>query len=207
MSLFVGASKVPVYVMGKIPSLSTRTWKRLIERKTVYFQKSAPEELSNKTPKITGLTDNPYRFLASRLAFKTKISYKDGEVSVNEKKGTKNAIWIKINEGFPFVEFYIAEVIQKAGIIFDPKWREKIPTKACDEIRKALILASQKNEMEFPIHKILLIGSSDQSVELLDSNQKLKRFVIHYLTLNDMPLSVLQGSLHKLLGSQSTHFI
>ena len=209
MSLFVGASKIPVYVMGKIPALSIRTWKRLIERKTVYFKNSAPEILAAKTPKITRLTDNPFRYLASRLALKTKISYKEGLVTVQEKKGSKNALWIKINEGFPFVEFYIAEIIQKAGITFDPKWGEKIPPKICDEIRSALIKASQNQEQTqgFPIHKILMIDSSEQSIDFLNSNQKLKNFVIHYLTQHDMPLSVLQGTLHRLLERHSTHFI
>ncbi len=207
MSLFVGASKIPVYVMGKIPSLSMRTWKRLIERKTVYFQKTTIEKLANEKPKITELSDNPYRFLASKLALKIKMSYKNGEVNVNEKKGNKNAIWIKINEGFPFVEFYIADVIQKAGIIFDPKWGERIPTKICDKIREAFIVSSKKSDQDFPLHKILLIESMDQGIDFLNSNQKLKRFVIHYLTLNDMPLSVLEGNLHRLIGSQSTHFI
>lgn len=173
LALYLGAKTIAVEVeeVSQLPPLEF--WKRLIAKKQVYLPETA-EELAKKAPPMFGVRDNPNRYLASLLALKAEVSRKGDALKVLKAKALNTPIWIKINNSIPFIEFYIAEVLTKAGILYNSSWGKKIPEEAIERSRRALVDAMKAGSIE-ELKLIPLIATSAEAEKLKKGGEALSK--------------------------------
>ena len=147
LALYLGATTIPVIVEADYTDLSPReAWLKLRKKNQILLAESI-DQLEQTNPDFETIRDEPNRYLAGLLALKAKVKrHDDGHVDVFSAKGGQKPVWIKMNGGVPFIEFYIADILNAAGIRYRPKWGKDIPDKVVEAARQALMNAARKRE-------------------------------------------------------------
>jgi hypothetical protein len=141
LSLYVEAETVPVKVVGDYSRLSPREfWQTLGDKKLSYLSRK-PQTLSSRAPELSELVDTPNRYLAALLT--AKFTIVGGKIT-HFKGNPKAVVWVKINDGVPFKEFEIAQVLSDAGIEYQDKWGDDVPKKIVTKSRNILTAAAEK---------------------------------------------------------------
>lgn len=141
LSLYTGASTVAADVREDLSHLTPLEFWTHLKTKNLLYLKESPSELVVKPPVMNLVKDNPNRYLSALLAFKVSVKNKDGALKVLQSKGAAVPVWIKVNDGIPFMEFHIAKVLSGSGISYDPAWKDSVPPAVVEEARQALLAA------------------------------------------------------------------
>ena len=168
LSLFVGAETIAVTVESDWSTLSPLNfWKTLKARNLIYLPETA-EQLVRHVPDMMNVKDNPNRYLVTLLALKVQADFEKGEWKILKAKGSKNAVWVKLNNSIPFIEFYLSEVIGMNGIHYDPQWGTQVPSRVVEKIRYAFLHSEDSPHAELLKHTLIL--SQSESAERLDQH-------------------------------------
>lgn len=130
VSLYFGAKALPVRVLDDWSSLSNAAFsKRMQDSRFAY---------SDKFYFFSELRDNPNLYLARLLIQKVKGTIELEQFNISSVQGAKKPLLLKYNEGIPFIEFYLADLMSRNGIYYKNKWGDKIPLKVRKKIKKLL---------------------------------------------------------------------
>jgi len=172
-AILLGSKTVPVEVVKDFtkrhPKMSMEeVWAELKSHHLSLFSEAkSPEHLAKYPPCLCDLSDKPNRYLARLLGMKV-VTDEKGTVTLAETRGVKHPVWIKVNRGVPFIEFYIADILEKSSIHYDLRWGEEVPKDVIEEARHALVLAQANGPHKGVINGIYLLKSRDKAEELLD---------------------------------------
>ena len=75
------------------------------------------------------------------MALKVQAERKNGNWVIKKAKGSKDALWVKLNNGIPFIEFYLAEAITAAGVKYSTAWGTDVPSDVVEKMREAFLSA------------------------------------------------------------------
>ncbi len=180
LSLFVGASSIAVRVEEDLSNLSPLDfWSRLKKRSLVLLPESAAE-LAKRPPDMTVIKNNPNRYLAALLALKVQADLSQGQITIQKVKGTSSAVWVKLNNSIPFIEFYLAELMSQAGVEYDARWGTQVPSEVVAKVRTAL-LHPQNEAHTRKIEKLLIIDEAKSKLGMSqDQAFLLKELQKHY---------------------------
>lgn len=185
MSLYVGAETVPAVIVEKWEKLSLLEFWKLLKNEGRILYSTPPSQLASTPPLLTDMKDNPNRYFASLLACKAELRYENGKIIVKGVRGNNNSCWIKLNEGIPFVEFRIAEILKQAGLMYDPKWGTDIPKEMAEKARVSLVNAKRTGECRI-LQNIILLEDRNTSKTILESTDRLIGLVQGVLQQNKM---------------------
>jgi hypothetical protein len=143
LALYVGAKSISIVVKEDLSALSALKFWEVLKSRRLSLMTASPEALSIAPPKMEDIRDNPNRYLASLLALKVKAKLKKGSAEIGNVKGTPDAVWIKVNDSVPFVEFYIATALSEAGIHYESSWGKSVPADIIEKARKTILIASK----------------------------------------------------------------
>lgn len=156
--------------------------------KTLLEQPSS--ELAAQPPNLKGMVDNPNRFLARILSLRVLIENEDkGEparIIKAQSRGARAPLWIKINKGIPFIEFYLAKIFsEEAGVTYQAEWGESdVPEEVVEDCRNALIKAQSKAAAKTPLERqasdyallrLPLIHSQEEAERLAKKKKAVER--------------------------------
>ncbi len=190
MSLYVGAETVPAIIIEKWDKLTPiEFWKKLQHDGRVMLSQS-PAQLSSRAPDFTKMKDNPNRYFASLLASRAELRYDNGKIAVKNVRGNANGCWIKLNEGVPFVEFHIADILTQAGLEYDSKWGTEIPKEMAEKARTALVNAKRTGD-SWVLHNIILLEDRSTAKAIQESADRLIGIIQGILQQNKMPYDTL----------------
>jgi len=175
LSLFVGAESVPIKVVEDFSHLSKEEFWAKVKGETgelprVFLKRSAAS-LAQRPPSLAEVTDNPNRYLASLMALRMKAAWQGQELEVLKRKGPKAAVWLKLGNGVPFIEFYLARILADAGIHYDRKWGDRVPPEVIEKARTAILAAVKAGT--YPQLKDILIFASPEEAETIRREQVL----------------------------------
>lgn len=192
LSLFAGAVTVPVIIIDNWKKENpVGFWKRLQEERRVYLKESA-ELLAKTPPLLTEVKDNPNRYFASLIAAKAHLEYIGGKIEVLQVKGSANSAWVKINEGIPFIEFQIADVLSASKLKYNSQWGEEIPKEDAEKARTALVKAKLEGQGKI-LQDVILLGTRDTAKAIGEKDNRLIGLVEGFLQQNGLPLESLNG--------------
>jgi hypothetical protein len=191
MNAFVGGQTIPVKVLHDYSNMTElELWRTLMQERLVHLPDETPEQIAINRPTLAKLRDNPNRYLASILSAKAELSFKGGEIRVNDIKASNEALWVKINDGVPFVEFMIAAVLTRAGINYDPVWGTNVPREIVDRAREALLQARTRGD--FPeLDSIIMLESKIQAKKIRKDEDVLAELVLDFLNGHGISCSIL----------------
>jgi|GEM_PF-1854968 len=191
MNAFVGGRTAAVKVLYDFSSLTeSQLWQELLAKRLVHLPGESVESIMQNRPSLASLRDNPNRYLASILGAKVDLSFQSERVRVNGVRATNDALWVKINDGVPFVEFMIAEVLTRAGINYDPDWGDNVPREIVNKSRAALLQARERGD--FPeLDSIILLESKKQAKKIGKDEDALADLVRDFLTGHGISCSIL----------------
>jgi hypothetical protein len=120
-----------------------------------YLRTRDGKTLAEPPKRYSALEDNPFRYLASQLCGKVKVSKKDDDPKI-VLRGAECPVWLKVLGKAPdFIEFYIAEVLEaafsKVGLRYDPRR----PTTAVQRDVARWALLSVKDDPKNPLHEVI----------------------------------------------------
>ena len=121
MSILTRSKLVPVEIVADYSYLDDKGAWLQMEKDRLVFNRTMDGKKISHFPSTLKMIDNPNRYMASLLALKVEATMESGSLEVTAIKKRKNAVWIKVNNGVPFVEFYIARLLTDAGIVYNPK--------------------------------------------------------------------------------------
>lgn len=172
-AVLLGSKTVPVEVVEDFtkrhPKMAMEAvWSELKSKHLSLFSEAkTPKHLAQFPPCLCDLSDKPNRFLARLLGMKV-LTDEQGKVTLAETRGVKHPIWVKVNRGIPFIEFYIADILEKNSIHYDIRWGEDVPKDIVEEARHALVIAQANGPHKDIINGIHLLKSKDKADEFLD---------------------------------------
>ena len=168
LSLFVGAKTIAVTVQADYSSMSALDFWKTLKAKNMIYLPETPAQLARHAPDMMTVSNNPNRYLAALLALKVQADFKNGKWKIAKAKGTKDAVWIKLNNGIPFIEFYLAEVIASAGVQYDPNWGVQVPHEIVERVRYSLLHLDQSPHEA--LLKSTVILSAKESFDRIDQD-------------------------------------
>lgn len=172
-AIILGSSSVPVEVIEdytlRRPVMSMLdVWRDLKARDLSLFSEAkTPEHLAEYPPCLCDLTDKPNRYLARLLGAKVLMDAK-GEITLAESRGVKYPIWMKINQGIPFMEFYIADILERAGIRYDLRWANDVPDEIVERARQLLLEAREQVLLRHIFKRIYVLRSKEEAGDFLE---------------------------------------
>lgn len=190
LSLFLGAETIAADVVETSNADPVEFWRDLKKRNLIYLKES-PEELAKKTHSMEEVRDNPNRFLAALLALKAEVRGTSDSLKVGKVKVLSPPIWIKVNDSVAFIEFYIAEVLSRAGIQYDPTWGTNIPKPVVAKARRALINAQKSGE--YPeLKDIPLIASAKKADQIKKGGEPLAAEILKFMAQSEDCLNAIK---------------
>lgn len=196
-AVLTGSRKVPVEIISDytLPKSDGSLWKMeeiwddlKMKGQTLFDLPSA--RLAERPPGLKGMVDNPNRFLARVVSLRVLTENADDpsellKVVKAQSRGVKEPLWIKINKGIPFIEFYIAQIFSEIPVTYDPEWGEsKVPEEVVEKCRAALIEAQRKAQSrsaaeltarDKAILKLPLIHLKDEAREFAKKKKAVER--------------------------------
>ncbi len=173
LALAAGATTVPIEIIRSYKGsglTKEQTWQDLIDRNLVFLPNRTAKSLLENPPGIEQVKDLPNRYLAALLAMKVQTISKRDRTELKVSSSALPPIWIKVDSSIPFVEFYIADLLEKAGIRYQKTWKEKIPAKVLEAARRVLLNAKSSGH---PVISKIPVISSDAEGERLTNNSLL----------------------------------
>lgn len=193
MSLYVGAETVPAVIIEKWDKLKpVEFWTKLKQEGHIFFPET-PAQLTARPPDFTKMKDNPNRYFASLLASRAELRYENGKITVKNVRGNGNGCWIKLNEGVPFLEFHIAEILKDAGLHYDSKWGNDVPKEMAEKARTALVNA-KRNGDHWVLNNIILLEDRNTAKAIQDSSDRLIGIIQGVLQQNKMEYETLNSN-------------
>lgn len=101
------------------------------------------------------LKDDPNLYLARLLIQKVKAEVSLESLQIRGVGGSSHPLILKLNEGVPFLELYIAATLKRGGIDYKTEWGKLIPERIRRQIRD--ILAEEVSRPGSPIERIILL--------------------------------------------------
>ncbi len=165
VSLYFNAHSMPVEIIadwtydsnGKERSESEFREEMVHPKHAYAYPRDADGSETNRFYDLCELKDDPNLFLSRLLIQKVKAVVSLESLHVREVSGSNNPLILKLNEGIPFLEFYIAAALKRSGIDYDISWGKRIPDRVRERIRNTL-----KEELEnddSPIKGIILLDN------------------------------------------------
>ncbi|MEK6554232.1 MAG: ParB-like protein, partial [Bdellovibrionota bacterium] len=146
ISLYMNAETLPVHVIDDWSDLSPQKFReRMIERRYAYPLDKNGEPMS-RFYDFDELTDNPNLYLARLLIQKVKGGIELEKFKLFSVSGAKRPLILKFNEGLPFIEYFIANLLAHHDIFYDEEWGGKIPKETRKEIRTLLAKEAKKKD-------------------------------------------------------------
>lgn len=141
---------------------------------------------------LCDLRDDPNLYLARLLIQKVKATVSLESLQVREVSGSDHPLILKLNEGVPFLEFYIAATLSREGITYEREWRKDIPDKVRTQIRKALQEEVERDNS--PLRRIILLDDyANLPTEERSLDRKRMKIIYKHL-LNRLECDDLLGS-------------
>lgn len=171
LSLWLGASSISAVVVKDYSNFTPlEFWKTMAAQK-LSLLKATPERLARDLPQSRDVTDNPNRYLASLLGLKVGAKI----------KGSADAIWYKFDQGVPFIEFEIAEILKNSGIEYQANWGNSVPKVIREAARKALFEAQQSSH-HGALQSIYIPSSHSEGKNLREDSTALQSLRIRFTT-------------------------
>jgi hypothetical protein len=164
MSRFIKADMIPVKIIADLSHLNPADLKNeMIRRHWLYFQNIDAWNRKDFLPTIKNWTDFPMRHFMSALSLKVQARWTGKKVKVEDITHYRDdPIWMKINQGIPFIEFILGHMLTDAGIRFS---YEMSKDEFQDNVKKARKLLKQLKE---PYRDyVVVIESKDQAKKLI----------------------------------------
>lgn len=165
LSLYLGATTVAADVKEDLSHLPTKEFWERLRREGLTYLAADPESLTVRIPPMMQVRDNPNRYLAALIAYKVTLDTGAVPATVVAAKGSKVPAWVKVNDSVPFVEFYVAQALTAAGIVYDPKWGSKVPPEILEKCRAALRLA-QRTGHPVELRRIPVPASAEEAARI-----------------------------------------
>lgn len=172
-AILLGSRTVPVEMVEDFtkrhPKMTMEdVWIELKSRHLSLFSEAKkPAHLAQFPPCLCDLTDKPNRYLSRLLGMKV-VTDAEGKITFAETRGVKHPVWVKVNRGVPFIEFYIADILEKNSIHYDIRWGDDVPKEVVEAARQALVIAQANGPHKDVFKEIFLLKSRDKADEYLE---------------------------------------
>lgn len=170
LSLHVGAQTIAVKVKADYSQMQPEAFWEKLKKENLTYLKRSPKSLAITLPSPAEFLDRPNRYLASLLALKVNAQETKGQIQILGQRAPNSPVWVKLNNSLPFIEFHLADRLDRAGVRYDASWGKKIPPEAIEAAREALM--PYQKELGVP-----LLESEAQAQALLKNQQELSVFL------------------------------
>lgn len=160
LSLYFGATDIPVKIIADWSSkpeapLSEAEFRHRMVEQFYAYPNDAEGEPVDHFYEINQLQDEPNLYLARLLIQKVKTTISLESMQLLEVSGSNRPLILKLNEGLPFIEFYIAALLKKNDIKYDSEWGKHIPPRTQKKIRT--LLKKESRETDTPLRDAILL--------------------------------------------------
>jgi hypothetical protein len=160
LSLYLNAETIPVHVLEDWSDFSPLEFrKKMIEQGYAYAYDKNGDPI-DRFSDFDEMKDNPNLFLSRLLIQKVKGGIELEKFNIYSVSGAKKPLILKFNEGLPFVEYFIADLLAENDIIYDPEWERKVPKPVRKQIR-ALLEEEAQNPKSL-LRDVILVGKEDE---------------------------------------------
>ncbi len=174
LSFYLGAETIAVEVVEDLHKLSpVEFWQQMKTRQKVYLSESA-EVLAACPPAFNTVKDNPNRYLVSLLARKVKMDSTGKKVK--NQKGPENALWLKINDSMPYIEFDLAKILSDNGIEYKAEWGDQIPDEIVEKARE-IFVAAKKSHLIPKLEFLYFLETKEQAKTSFQSKEYLQSLI------------------------------
>jgi hypothetical protein len=157
LALLLGGQTIAVKEVANYSKVDALMfWTTLKAQNAVYLDRS-PAELVQDPPRVENVRDYPNRYFAALIAMKLKLR-KKGKIKVS---GPERPVWVKAGDSISFIEFYIADILTEAGLMYRPEWGMNIPPEVVEQAREAIHKAVQAGHPL--LRNIPVIHNADQA--------------------------------------------
>ena len=135
----LGSTEIPIKIIDDYSSLGKNEFWNKMELNHYAHLYNLTGNKIDPPSSFSELQDDPNRYFSLLLC--RKYSLDDIYSKKPEGEGAKYPVWLKIGKDIPFVEFVIADILWKGGIVYDPKYGNDIPEKELEKARELVIKA------------------------------------------------------------------
>ena len=171
LSLYFRATDIPVKIIADWSSteespLDEAEFRHRMVQQFYAYPNDAEGEPVDHFYEINQLQDEPNLYLARLLIQKVKTTISLESMQLLEVSGSNRPLILKLNEGLPFIEFYIAALLKKYGIMYDSEWGKHIPPRVQKKIRA--LLKDEAKSTTTPLRDAILLDDFTE----LDTHQR-----------------------------------
>ena len=163
ISTYLGADTIPVEIIDNKSALSPAQFRReMASEYKSYFRDFHGEAVD--VVDLCEMDDDPNLELARLLIARIDVSFKNGEIKLENLRGSKWSIGIKSDEDIAFLEFEVADALRRAGIHWDNENDAEISHSKLEKF-----LAILKEEAKKPrsrLKKVLLFDEPSRASKL-----------------------------------------
>jgi Putative ParB-like nuclease len=133
-SISLGAEFIPIKIVGDLSNLKVEEFWKEAEKRGLVYPYAIGGIYTIPPRSFKDLVDEPNRYFAALLARKCE---KRGD-AIGDSRGAEYPVWIKIEKDIPFIEFMIADVLEKYGIHYVYAMGDNPPAALIEKARSVL---------------------------------------------------------------------
>ena len=193
MSLYLGGHTVPAVIIEDWRKMTLQQFWTKLEAENRVYLKTAPDVLAKSPPTLLDVKDNPNRYFASLLAARAQLEYHKDAIKVVKIKASGDSVWIKVNEGIPFIEFCIAEVLSGGGLKYQQEWADCVPKESVEKAREVLLKAKFSGKVPL-LNNLILLESRETAKAVAEGGDRLIGLVEGFLQQHGVKSDILNDN-------------
>jgi hypothetical protein len=178
MNILAGGSLIPVQILADLSHVSEKNLLEVMKQNHWFYDQLSDGSRINCIPQLEQMRDNPNRYLASILAMKVRIDIKNAKLHIIKSNNRRGAAWLKINSGIPFLEFHLAHLLRKSGIVYQDKWRSIVPLTVVNDCIH-MLKKSQKSQEE--LQPIYIFQDAKESEAWVENRKLMRTSIMDFL--------------------------
>lgn len=132
-SLSVGAEWIPIKVIADLSHLSVEQfWKQAEQNGWAYLIDLNGEKQATPPQSFQNLKDDSNRYFAA-------ITARKYSADLSSSVGAEYPLWIKVGKDIPFIEFKIADVLWRNGLVYQYEMGDEPPVEFVERARLVLL--------------------------------------------------------------------